>query len=1320
MLLDIHFDQRVYESISRLLSQVHQATTRVSASASTSHIELELRWKTNSTFFNQLKARLLRDKSFAVIETMDEVTSRGDARRIDDKNANVTFQHKQKIGSVDFPIVTTLERYAGKSITEPQLTFMRLGAAVEHMITYSQFQSFKERDYKRSRVRSSFVKDTKSYTIDLTIVRYEDKQEPEYQIQIELHDGQHSFESLKSVLQNALGEIFPTFINLFTADAYKPFGYVRVERGKFPVNIQQRHVKEGLSQYFVTNKLDGTAYSLFLRQLDKYSDRITLFAKNNNDCWILADMDKRSFLSLPGCSEDILTFCKDKQFRCEHFIPNPRQPNISQLHLYDIFAYHIRAEDELAIFENRIIKMQLVCQSFQSVLRDVPHVTVFVKTFFDGRGRGTSGTWNLLKAMDDTFSFMLASNDNDEKKVQHNNDGIIFQPNEAWQFSPLKWKYPSKVTVDFAINKDPILKSQKKANGEMFEYYLYSVFATGESGLQLYKLEEGGTSMSVFLMCVKGQMFDGVSADSLKGLVVECGNARRPKSSTNPMIVVDVHRIRFDKSTPNYVTVVDDTMKDMLHPLTIEILRSWLKEMPVAVVKERVSFGPSETIYGNNHQDIIHAYYPLTHLVYTQRVQANQMESWPTIEQSNRIVYRILERGHADLQQLVCYAPDSFFFEMCSQLSLANNTNITNAVLCTQSSDTRGQFNLKYARDNLRYYQKYFRQLCLVCDVTPSYFFKHEQSIMDMQSHFDLPNQQSTSDAYRPRRTLAVLFSNGVSFDDLQYVTSSVDTAVFITRRRIDDKRKLSHPVFSLTDEASRFPYFIYIFEKNRDVDMLSILNNDLKRDIINKYCGEHVLDLGSGKGGDIHKYQKAGVKHLTCIEPSSVHYDEMMRRVSDNASNVDVSKCSFHHSDALSYLEGYGGEGVFDTVAMFFVLTFFFEDENKCEQLCRGIRNMLRRGGCFIGTATNGAYLKSILTGTSFPLPIKSGMGTVTDVDEMSRVDSRISYENGVFDSPTLAIEAKEVYADRAFGNTITFDLKGSRTATSQTEWLVDWKAFISCCARNGLYLLHTSIPQQHEHNSPVTNLLIASSLGFVFYCPGESQLQTRQLGVCMPCFSERALPGYTNAQKRELERMAHQSNLPMIQDGRATLTCSTFLNALLRSEMVQLESDMNEDGLGTEERIRLWCMGCLASDQLPVLQTGRLARGLDLCAFEQFRGVVQSSSLFEEYSKSHAVERDLLLNEICAQTYVMLQSDVAPMKQTLRALIPLDTAFMMLTMDVVARFIGVRCIVYFVDDTERSVIVGSDEESGPTLQVVYDDLSSLAHGFVVTYPVV
>jgi hypothetical protein len=57
--------------------------------------------------------------------------------------------------------------------------------------------------------------------------------------------------------------------------------------------------------------------------------------------------------------------------------------------------------------------------------------------------------------------------------------------------------------------------------------------------------------------------------------------------------------------------------------------------------------------------------------------------------------------------------------------------------------------------------------------------------------------------------------------------------------------------------------------------------HNDLKNRLLNEYKTDQpvLLDIGTGQGGDIQKWKRAGYKNIVCIEPNYESYQESIRR---------------------------------------------------------------------------------------------------------------------------------------------------------------------------------------------------------------------------------------------------------------------------------------------------------------------------------------------------------------------------------------------------------------------------------------------------------
>jgi len=144
--------------------------------------------------------------------------------------------------------------------------------------------------------------------------------------------------------------------------------------------------------------------------------------------------------------------------------------------------------------------------------------------------------------------------------------------------------------------------------------------------------------------------------------------------------------------------------------------------------------------------------------------------------------------------------------------------------------------------------------------------------------------------------------------------------------------------------------------------------NNWIKSTLMNEYLEKvkngqedgrgriRVLDMGCGKGGDLQKWQRAGVSHVvgvdiaaTSIEQCKDRYHEMKGRNRDR-----VYAGEFYAVDCTKQRtrDFYRDKDIkFDLVSCQFALHYCFESLPQAECMLRNISENLKKGGFFIGT---------------------------------------------------------------------------------------------------------------------------------------------------------------------------------------------------------------------------------------------------------------------------------------------------------------------------------------------------------------------------------
>ena len=143
-------------------------------------------------------------------------------------------------------------------------------------------------------------------------------------------------------------------------------------------------------------------------------------------------------------------------------------------------------------------------------------------------------------------------------------------------------------------------------------------------------------------------------------------------------------------------------------------------------------------------------------------------------------------------------------------------------------------------------------------------------------------------------------------------------------------------------------------------MDQLRRLHNDCKRKLILNWVspGQHVLDCGCGRGGDIHKWNLIKNLKVTAIDPDEESLREAVNRASESGYGIwflppgDIS-------GALQW-------GPYDVVCYNFALHYIFETTEIYTKSIWAISQAVKPGGYLIGITPDNTRLKSILDSSS------------------------------------------------------------------------------------------------------------------------------------------------------------------------------------------------------------------------------------------------------------------------------------------------------------------------------------------------------------------
>lgn len=238
-------------------------------------------------------------------------------------------------------------------------------------------------------------------------------------------------------------------------------------------------------------------------------------------------------------------------------------------------------------------------------------------------------------------------------------------------------------------------------------------------------------------------------------------------------------------------------------------------------------------------------------------------------------------------------------------------------------------------------------------------------------------------------------------------------------------------------------------------------LNNWIKSVLINIHTrpGVRVLDLCSGKGGDLQKWTRAPASSYVACDTAEVSVRQALRRYNDLArrpfpATFLVGDC--FATDVLSYIDG--GAGTFDIVSCQFAVHYAFENEERVRRMLSNVAGALKPGGFFIGTTPDANVLVRKLRA----IP---GMSFANAVFRI------------VFDDIDPPHNNKSFSRDRSpYGIRYSFSLGAS--VEDCPEYLVHFPSFEKVAAEYGLELLllqnfHDFFAEYSAPDSPYVDLL-------------------------------------------------------------------------------------------------------------------------------------------------------------------------------------------------------------------------------------------------------
>lgn len=187
------------------------------------------------------------------------------------------------------------------------------------------------------------------------------------------------------------------------------------------------------------------------------------------------------------------------------------------------------------------------------------------------------------------------------------------------------------------------------------------------------------------------------------------------------------------------------------------------------------------------------------------------------------------------------------------------------------------------------------------------------------------------------------------------------------------------------------------ISEKVDNIDNLRKFHNFIKSQLIINNCQKvnckNLLDIACGRGGDLHKWlnHKLNIKYILAFDShaesiySSIKkgdtFDGAIARFQNAKKNYgnnikSLPFINFQHLNLLNpnilyKLNTIDKDKLYDVISCQFALHYFSENTDTLNKTMELVSKKLRKGGIFIGTATDGDRIYNILQYGNVNIPL-------------------------------------------------------------------------------------------------------------------------------------------------------------------------------------------------------------------------------------------------------------------------------------------------------------------------------------------------------------
>lgn len=137
----------------------------------------------------------------------------------------------------------------------------------------------------------------------------------------------------------------------------------------------------------------------------------------------------------------------------------------------------------------------------------------------------------------------------------------------------------------------------------------------------------------------------------------------------------------------------------------------------------------------------------------------------------------------------------------------------------------------------------------------------------------------------------------------------------------------------------------------------LKTFHNTIKRLLLANFAHKapQLLDIACGRGGDLAKWDAAGVRQVIGIDISPKEIEEAHRRYEQGRFRT---QCEFRVSSTLAALPWTISDASCDVVTCMFALQYFWSSDAAIRHVLSNVSRVLKPGGIFMGTVPDGCRI--------------------------------------------------------------------------------------------------------------------------------------------------------------------------------------------------------------------------------------------------------------------------------------------------------------------------------------------------------------------------